>query len=98
MSSFYHEPVTKPPLANDSDNPNGKPSDHLIVVWCPLFTHVQESPRYYRDVEYRPIPDSGLARFGEWLKLQTWSLIYKEKDVDIKAQAFHTMLMNNFEI
>ena len=36
LSKFYNEPVTKPPLANDVNNPHGKPSDHLIVLWSPL--------------------------------------------------------------
>ena len=57
LSKYYNEPITKPPLSNDMSNPNGKPSDHLVVLWTPLYCSVKSQDRKYRHVSFRPITD-----------------------------------------
>ena len=86
LSSHYNDPITKPPLANDPDNPRGKPSDHLIVFWSPISCVIDEKPREYRTISFRPIPDSGLSLFNNWIKCQTWEYLYGLTDIDEKTE------------
>ena len=76
MSKFYQDPVTKPPINNNTGN--GKPSDHLVVIMEPITSVLECPPRVYRTVEYRPLTDSGVLRFGAWLGEQSWNGIYGE--------------------
>ena len=94
MSRYYQVPVTKPPINNNIDN--GKPSDHLVVIMEPITSVLECLPRVYRTVEYRPLTDSGLLLFGEWLAEQDWNAIYGETNCHKKAEIFHNILIDKF--
>ena len=95
MSKFYSPPVTKPPLQNDANN--GAPSDHLVVLMFPISSELECPPRVYRTVQYRPLTDSGVKIYGEWLAEQTWAGIYAEQDCHKKAEIFQTQLLQKYE-
>ena len=97
LSSYYKDPVTKPPISNDDDNYQGKPSDHLVVLWEPEAGDIKLEPRQYRTVSYRPLKDSNMARFKTWLDDQTWDDLYRLTDVNSKAEYFHTTLLKKFQ-
>ena len=97
LSKFYNEPITKPPLQNDPDNLNGKPSDHLIVLWAPISCTIEDKARQYKTVTFRPIPDSGLSSFSKWLISYSWDKLYRLKTVDEKAELFHSILYEQVE-
>ena len=86
------KPITKPPI--DSDIVGGKPSDHLLVLFHPL-PLVQKS-RLYRTVEFRPLSETGLAKYGAWLKEQNWTNFYQIENVDMKAEFLHESLKTKF--
>ena len=62
LAVYYQEPYTLPPLDNDSTD-DGKPSDHLIVVWKPI-TALEPHKRNKKEVIFRSLPESGLESFG----------------------------------
>ena len=95
LSRYYLEPVTKPPINPDSDAA-GKPSDHLIVLMCPISASLVVPPRVYRTVHTRPITESGLERFKAWIEEQRWMEIYTCSDVHDKAVKFQKLLMDNY--
>ena len=97
LAKYYNEPVAKPPLSNDSTNPNGKPSDHLVVYWSPISCDVESQPREYRQVSFKPITDSGLAKFSDWLNQQNWSKLYHMTDVNEKTIYFQNVLLEKHE-
>ena len=97
LSPHYNKPVTKPPLSNDTTNKTGKPSDHLVVLWAPISSNIGHEPRSYKDIIMRPIPDSGLALFGNWLESQSWNTLYKMDDIDLKTQYFHSTLLHKVD-
>ena len=97
LSSYYHDPVTKPPLEND-DFRHGAPSDHLIVFWAPISWHILDKQREYKTVNFRPIPDFGLDTFGQWLKDHCWNDLYNLKSVNEKAEAFQATLLSKVEL
>ena len=94
LSEYYKKPVTKPPI--NCDSLRGRPSDHLIVLFQPLSDCPVPEPRRYQTVEYRPVPESGLARYREWLVKHDWSDLYKSQNIDFKAEYFQKTLTDKF--
>ena len=64
--SFYKSPVIAPPIEPD-DPDKGKPSDHSVPVCVPHIDRYSRPSRNYRTIKYRPIPESGLRKLGEWV-------------------------------
>ena len=97
LSTYYNDPETKPPVSNDEDNPNGKPSDHLVVLWSPKRRHVSNSPREYREIVFRPMTDNGLSHFGNWIQSHQWNELYQMEDVNQKAIYFQNLIFSRYE-
>ena len=95
MRKFYSDPVTKPPVRNDEGN--GQPSDHLIVLFEPISRLVDCQRRFYETIQFRPITDSGIQKFGQWLSEQTWDKVYGTQDCNSKAQIFQEILVSEFQ-
>ena len=74
----------------------GKPSDHLIVMMYPLVSTLQIPPRIYTTVETRPLTQSGITRFAQWVENYTWSDIYVCEDAHIMAQTFQNVCLENY--
>ena len=95
LAKYYCEPVTKPPISNDQGN-GGKPSDHLVVLMHPLSSVLDCPPRQYKTVTCRPLTDSGIEEYGQWLADQNWNEFYAEIDCHKKAEVFHNLLREAF--
>ena len=95
LSMYYQDPFTLPPLDNDSSN-SGKPSDHLIVVWKPI-NAAEPKQKVYKEVTYRPLPESGLVKFGDWLKCQTWDTVKLAASAHEKAQKLQQLLIDSLD-
>ena len=95
LFKLYCEPITKPPINNDEGN-GGKPSDHLVVLMLPLSTVLDCPPRQYKTVVCRPLTDSGIHLYGEWLAEQNWNQVYSEVDCHKKAEVFQKLLVEKF--
>jgi hypothetical protein len=62
----YNLPFIAPPL--NPDNPqNGKPSDHSVPIAVPHKDRYNPPVRNYRIHNYRPLPASGVQKFGQWI-------------------------------
>ena len=94
LGKWYLPPVTKPPI-----NPNinaGKPSDHLVVLMLPIVSTLDIPPRQYRIVQTRPITQSGIEKFGQWIVSQTWDDVYASVDVNKKVEIFQNCLVESY--
>ena len=96
LEYFYISPYTITPLENDEDK-SGKPSDHLPVVFKPMSCNETRRLKY-RTVKYRPVTESGLKHFGDWLETQTWSEILESETAHVKAERFQSMLIAQLDI
>ena len=94
LAHYYESPVAKPPI--ESDSQSGKPSDHLVVVWRPLYQHINENRRKYRSVSHRPLTERGICEYGRWLISHDWNQIYQMQSIDDKVETFHNILMQNY--
>ena len=66
IPQHYNSPVIIPPVP--CDNPNdGVPSDHWVPVCYPHTSRHTAPIRRYRTVQYRPLPEDGVRKYGSWL-------------------------------
>ena len=93
LSAYYQDPFTLPPLDNDSDK-SGKPSDHLIVVWKPINAS-EPKKKVYKQVTHRPLPESGLLKFSDWIEKQTWESVLNATTAHQKAEKLQNLMLEN---
>ena len=96
LEYFYLSPFTISPLDNDEDK-NGKPSDHLPVVFKPI-NDIENSQKQYRTIKFRPLPQSGLDEYGKWIKNQNWEEIYSLETAHQKAEKLQSLLLAQLDI
>ena len=53
--------------------------------------------RHQRIIQCRPLPQSGLDKYSDWLMCQDWSEIYELVTAHEKAEKFHSMLYSKLE-
>ena len=93
LKEYFQQPVTKPPIENDS-NKDGKPSDHLVVLMPPVSEDIICPTREKRWVKYRPLPESGIDKMGQWIQKQDWKQICECSDAHKKAEVLQKMLID----
>ena len=72
------------------DNPQyGVSSDHSTVVAIPLAQGKVSETREYISRTFRPLPESGIKEFGQWICLEGWE--------DIPEKASPTEQVKKFE-
>ena len=49
------------------DPTKGKPSDHSVPVCVPHTDRYSRPERSFKTVKYRPMPESSIRKFGEWI-------------------------------
>ena len=96
LSRYYQDPLCLDPLDADPDK-NGVPSDHRIVITRPISTINNKPIRNIRKVKVRPIPQSGIILFREWLIDQSWEALYQAESAHTKAQIFQNMLVSKLD-
>ena len=96
LAKYYQEPSCLKPLDPDS-NKNGAPSDHRIVLTRPINTIDNKPIRNVRKVVVRPIPQSGLDLYRDWLMDQTWDQVYQAESAHTKAEIFQKMLVHKYD-
>ena len=69
LHRYYHEPTIISPIEPDEAG-KGKPSDHSTPIAYPYLD--TSKPRNLRKlVSVRPLPESGMRRFGQWITKET---------------------------
>ena len=71
LGKYYNVPIIVPPVSADDPN-RGAPSDHSTVLAVPLSNHTDNITNEYKLRIFRPLPESGIAKFGEWLESENW--------------------------
>ena len=73
MNTFpYYSSVTIVPPIQPDDPTKGKPSDHSVPVCVPHTDRYSRPERSFKTVKYRPMPESSIRKFGEWIVSEGW--------------------------
>ena len=95
-SGLYNSPVIAPPIL--PDNPClGQPSDHSVPVCAPHTNRYTRPTRNYRIINYRPLPESSIKRFGEWIVSEQWNSINPESSPTDQAIQFEKLIKANLD-
>ena len=81
MQNYYHVP--------DGFSPIGA-SDHSTVVWTPKSKLKSSNASSSRVI--RPMKDSSIREFGQWIVKHDWSEVYDKPDTVSKCNAFYKSL------
>ena len=74
MHQAYAEPYIASAVPAD-DPRHGSPSDHNTPVACPLTTNQSTNTREFITKVSRPLPESGIREFGQWITGEDWTSI-----------------------
>ena len=91
MHSYYSVPVIVPPVSPD-DPLCGVPSDHSTAIAFPL---TQDNSKRFRDYvtrTYRPLPESGILEFGEWICSEGWQNVPENINPTDQVVAFENLV------
>ena len=92
----YNLPFIAPPL--NPDNPlTGKPSDHSVPIAVPHKDRHNPPVRNYRIHNYRPLPSSGVHKFGQWIVGQQWENIRDNVSPTEQVRCFETLLSEKLD-
>ena len=77
----------------EPDDPNhGSPSDHRVPVAHPLTQTSVVVPREFIVKTARPLPESGLQLFSQWIKSEEWDCLPTDATPTDQVAAFQTKL------
>ena len=95
-SGLYKSPLIAPPIQPD-DPSTAKPSDHSVPVCIPHTDRYTRPQRNYRIIKYRPLPQSSVDRFGEWIVRETWDGIKDDISVTEQAKQFEDLINDKLQ-
>ena len=94
ISGLYKTPIIAPPIQCD-DPTSGQPSDHSVPVCIPHTDRYRPPQRNYRIIRYRPLPQSSIQRFGEWIVNHSWESIGDDLSPTEQAIELEKILNDN---
>ena len=96
LSSYYQVPECLEPLDADPGT-GGAKSDHKIVVARPINIIDNKSGRQIKNIQLRPLPQSGIDKMKEWFINQSWEQVYQAESAHSKAAIFQELLLQALE-
>ena len=98
LSQFYNSPIIAPPLLPD-DPAKGKPSDHSVPIAIPHTDRHNPPARSFTYHTVRPLPNSKLHKFSQWLGVEQWGALNDPKlNPTEQALLFEKILKDNLDI
>ena len=95
--NFYNSPIIVAPV--EADDPlSGVPSDHHVPIAYPHTDRYQAPLRNYRSVTYRPLPESGLRSFGQWIVNEKWDVVKQDLSPTEQVSEFESLLLNKLNL
>ena len=95
LHTLYQMPRCLPPLQVDSDK-DGSDSDHNIILLPPITSeHISRHGK--RTVITRPLPDSAVNKFSQFICTHSWEEVIGERDIDKKVNNFHNTLRSKLD-
>ena len=96
LHSFYAVPIITPPVQPD-DPQYGAPSDHSSAVAVPLSRDTVSRSRDSVTRVYRPLPQSGVMEFGEWICNEKWETMLESHSPTELVLSFEKILNDKLD-
>ena len=93
---FYNSPVIIPPVQPDVPG-QGVPSDHSVPLCVPHTDPNNPPKREYKTIISRPLPDSIICEFGQWLATEPWDFITEEEDPSKKVKVLEEVFSQKLD-
>ena len=93
---FYNSPVIIPPVQPDIPG-QGVASDHSVPLCLPHTDPYNPPAREYRTIISRPLPESKIRSFGQWLVAEQWNEIKTESDPSQKVKVFEEKISKSLD-
>ena len=97
MHQAYAEPYIAPAVPAD-DPQKGSPSDHNTPVACPLTTDHPTKTREFITKVSRPLPDSGIREFGQWITGEEWTSITIDANPTEQVTVFEKLVQEKLDL
>ena len=93
MSKYYQIPDVLPPLDPDPGK-NGKPSDHMMVLFTPINAIRNKCVKRTKMIKFRPITEEGIEKMRFWLNKENWEQVLNEPCTNSKAEMLQNILVS----
>jgi hypothetical protein len=88
IHKFYEDPEILPPLGT---------SDHKRIVWRPKNRNQLGNKKEKRTVTVRPLRDSSILQFEQFIREYNWSFVFNAAEVDDGVRLFLEATNNMFD-
>ena len=96
LFAYYNAPAIIPPVQPDIPG-QGVPSDHSVPLCVPHTDPYNPPTRVYRTVVSRPLPDSKVRQFGQWITSETWQEVIKGGEPSDQVKIFDDLIANKVD-
>ena len=97
MHALYGVPEIAPPVPPD-DPACGVPSDHSTPIATPLALDSTRQVHEYVTRWSRPLPESGIQEFGQWVCGEDWESLPESLDPTAQVIKFEEIMSNKMDI
>ena len=94
--AYYSTPVIIPPVQPDIPG-QGVASDHSVPLCVPHTNPHNPPARVYRTVISRPLPDSKIRQFGQWITRVSWDNINSSDDPTKQVEIFENTMTQKLD-
>ena len=91
MHKFYHSPLIIPSVQPDYVG-QGVQSDHSVPLCLPNINPCAPAKRNYVTITSRPLPESQIRLFGQWLIKQNWDNLDNFDDPCQQVEQFESIM------
>ena len=95
LARYYQVPKVLPPLDPDPDC-DGKPSDHMMVVFSPINAISNKPLKTEKRIKFRPLTEEGMKKMEGWLKNEDWKQILDQSCANLKANTLQNLLISKY--
>ena len=96
IPKYYNSAIVVPPVPCD-DPSSGVPSDHWVPICYPHMDRHRPPLRRFKSVTYRPLPDDGIRKYGQWITSESFAGVGADMDSTEHAQVLQDLLLGKLD-
>ena len=93
---YYNAPIIVPPVQPDVPG-QGVPSDHSVPLCIPHTDPHNPPTRVYKKIISRPLPDSRIRDFGQWITSESWESLMDHNEPTQQVIAFEELVNSKLD-